>query len=135
MLIMERDIMDMWKKLVVGVESLADGDSENVSMALEMNVDPAPMILVVSTIPITITELFKGGEKCQASVGKAIVSMEKSNPSVGKTDDSVGKVVVIPLKHSLPLLDEEICGPSLMAKETQMQNTQDPAVTTSGANS
>ena len=28
MLNMERDIMDMWKKLAVGVDSLHDGDSE-----------------------------------------------------------------------------------------------------------
>ena len=28
MLIMERDIMDMWKKIALGVDSLADGDSE-----------------------------------------------------------------------------------------------------------
>ena len=33
MLIMERDIMDMWKKLVVGVDSLGDRGSKNVSMA------------------------------------------------------------------------------------------------------
>ena len=61
MLIMERDIMDMRKKLALGVDSLADGDSENVSMALEMNVDLDPMILVVSIVPVTISELFKGG--------------------------------------------------------------------------
>ena len=33
MLIMERDMMDMWKKLAVGVDSLGDGGSKNVSMA------------------------------------------------------------------------------------------------------
>ena len=33
MFIMERDMMDMWKKLVVGVDSLGDGGRENVSMA------------------------------------------------------------------------------------------------------
>ena len=36
MITMERDIMDMWKKLVVGVDSFHDAESENVSMALEM---------------------------------------------------------------------------------------------------
>ena len=44
--------------------------------------------------------------------------MEKANPSVGKTDASVGKAVVLPLKCSLPFSDEEVCGPSLMAEET-----------------
>ena len=119
MLIMERDIMDMWKKLVVGVDSLADGDSENVSMALEMNVDPAPTILAVSTVPLTISELFKGGEECDASAGKADSSVEKANPSVGKMDASVGNAIVLPLKHSLPFSDEQVCGHSLMAEETQ----------------
>ena len=52
-------------------------------------------------------------------MGKAIVSVEKSNPSVGKTDDSVGKADVLPLKRSLPLSNEELCEPSLMAEETQ----------------
>ena len=33
MLIMERDMMDMWQKLAVVVDSLGDGGSENVSMA------------------------------------------------------------------------------------------------------
>ena len=36
MLIMEKDMMDTWKKLAVGGDSLGDGGSENVSMALEM---------------------------------------------------------------------------------------------------
>ena len=127
--------METWKKLAVGVESLADGDRKNVSMALEMNVDTAPTIVAVSIVPVTISDLFKGVQKCQASVGKAIVSVEKANASVGKTNDSVGKVVVLPLKCILPLSDKEMCGPSLMAKQTKLQNTQDPAVTTSGANS
>ena len=34
MLIMERYMMDMWKKSTVGVDSLRDEDRENVSMAL-----------------------------------------------------------------------------------------------------
>ena len=128
MLIMERDMMDMWKKLDVGVDSLGDGGSENVSMAPEMNVGPTPMIL-----PVTISEVFKGGEECDASVGKADASMEKVNPSMGKTNASLGKVTILPLKHSLPSLDEEMCGPSFMGEETQ--NTQDPDFTMSGANS
>ena len=45
----------------MGIESLGDGGSENVSMALEMNVDPAPTILIVYTVHVTISELFKGG--------------------------------------------------------------------------
>ena len=135
MLIMERDMMDMWKKLVVGVDSLGDGGSKNVSMAPKMNVDPAPMILTISIVPVTISELFKGGQECDASVGKAIASVEKENPFVGKMDDSVEKVSLLPLKHSLPLLDEELCGTSLMAEEMKKQNMQDPAVTTSGVNS
>ena len=61
MLIMERDMMDMWKKLAMGVDSLGDGGSKNVYMAPEMNVDPAPTILIVSIVPVTISELFKGG--------------------------------------------------------------------------
>ena len=68
-------------------------------------------------------------------MGKAIASVEKVNPFVGKMDDSVEKVSLLPLKRSLPLSDDELCGPSLMAEETQTQNTQDPNVTTSGANS
>ena len=135
MLIMERDMMDMWKKLAVGVDSLGDGDSKNVSIALEMNFDPVPTILVVSTVPVTISDIFKGGQECHASVGKAIASMEKANPFVGKIDDTVEKVVILHLKHSLPLSDEELCGPSLMAEETNTHNTQDLIVTTSGANS
>ena len=105
-----------------------------------MNVNPTPTILNVSTIPITISDLFKGGEECDASVGKAEASVEKAdasvekaNPSVGKMDASLGKETIFPLKHSLPFLDEQVCGPSLMAEETQ--NMQDPIVITSGANS
>ena len=118
MLIMEKDMMDMWKKLAVGGDSLGDGGSENVSMAPEMNVDPTPMILVVSIVPVTISDLFKGGEECDACVGKANSSVEKENPSVGKTDASLGKAVVLPLKRSLPFSDEQVCGHSLMAEET-----------------
>ena len=70
MVIMERDIMGMWKKLALGVDSLGDGGSGNVSMAPEMNVDLAPMIPDVSTMPVTISELFKGGQECDAYVGK-----------------------------------------------------------------
>ena len=40
---------------------------------------------------------------------------------MAKTDASIGKVDVLPLKYSLPFSDEEVCGPSLMAEE--MQNT------------
>ena len=117
MLIMERDIMDMWKKLAVGIDTLGDGGNKNVSMAPEMNVDPAPTILTVSTVLVTISELFKGGEECDASAGKADSSIEKANPSMGKTYASLGKAVVLPLKPSLPFSNEELCGPSLMAEE------------------
>ena len=98
-----------------------------------MNVDPAPTILDVSTILVTTSDIFKGGEECDAAVGKADASVEKVNPSMGKTNASLGKLVVLPLKFSLPFSDEEVCGPSLMAEETH--NTQDPTVTMSGANS
>ena len=102
-------------------------------MSLEMNVDPAPTILAVSTMSVTISELFKGVQEWDASMGKSDASVEKVNPSVGKTDASVGKVVVLPLKRSLPFSDKEVRGPSLIAEETQ--NMQDPAIATSGANS
>ena len=55
MVIMDRDMMATWKKLAVGVESLVDGSSSNVSIALEMNVDPIPMIPAVSIVPVTIS--------------------------------------------------------------------------------
>ena len=84
-----------------------------------MNVDPDPMILVVYAVLVTISDLFKGVQECDAFVGKANASVEKENPSVGKTNASVGKVVVLPLKRSLPFLDEEVCGPSLTVEETQ----------------
>ena len=54
MVIIERDIMGMWKKLVVGVDSLGDVGSGNLSMALEMNIDHAPTIHVVSIVRVTI---------------------------------------------------------------------------------
>ena len=54
-------MIDMWKKLVVRVDSLGDVGSGNVSMDPEMNVDPTPTIPAVSTMPVTISELFKGG--------------------------------------------------------------------------
>ena len=127
MVIMERDIMGMWKKLALGVDSLGDGGSGNVSMAPEMNVDAAPTIPAVSTVLVTIRELFKGGLESDASVGKANASMGKANPSVGKPDASVGKAA------GLPYLDEEVFGPCPMVEETQ--DTWDPAVTTSAANS
>ena len=98
-----------------------------------MNVDPDPMILVVYAVLVTISDLFKGVQECDAFVGKVNTCVEKANPAVGKMNASVGKAVVLPLKRNLPFSDEEVCGPSLMAEE--MQNTQDPVVTTSGANS
>ena len=84
-------------------------------------------------MPVTISELFKGGQECDASVGKSDAFVEKANHSMGKIDAFVGKVVVPPLKRSLPFSDEKVCGPSLMAEETQ--NMSDLTVTTSGANS
>ena len=95
-------MMDMWKKLAMGVDSLGDGGSENVSMDPKRNADPAPMILIVSTFSVIISELFKGVQECGASVGKVDAYVEKENPSVGKTDASVGKGVVLPLKCSIP---------------------------------
>ena len=47
MVIMDRDMMAMWKKLAVGVDSLGDVGSSNVFMAPEMNVDPALTIPAV----------------------------------------------------------------------------------------
>ena len=127
MVIMDRDLMAMWKKLAVGVESLGDGGSNNVSMAPEMNVDPSPTIPSVSTIPVTISQLSKQALESDASVGKAHAFVGKVNPSVGKPDASIGKDV------GLPSSDEEGFGPCPMVEE--MQETQDPTVTTSGANS
>ena len=66
-----------------------------------MNVDPAPTIVVVSIVPITISELFKGGQECDASVGKEDAYVEKMNPYVGKMNALVGKADVLTLKRSL----------------------------------
>ena len=93
MVMMERDIMGMWKKLSLGVDSLGDRGSGNVSMAPEMNVDLTPTIPVVYTVLVTISELFKGGLESNTSAGKPHASVGKANPSMGKLDASVGKVV------------------------------------------
>ena len=73
----------------------------------------------------TISHLSKRAREYDASVGKADASVEKP-------DVYVGKVFVLALKPSLPYLDKKLFGPSPIIEETQ--DTQDPAVTISGAN-
>ena len=81
-----------------------------------MNFDLTPTICIVSIVPVTISDLFKGGKECDASMGKADASVEKVNRSVGKTNAFVGKVIVLLLKHSVPFLDEELFGPCPMVE-------------------
>ena len=55
MVIMERDMMEMWRKLAMGVDSLGDVGRGNISMAPEMNVEPTPAIPFVSIVHVTIS--------------------------------------------------------------------------------
>ena len=55
MVITHRNVMAIWKKLAMGVDSLGDGGSGNASMDPEMNVDPNPTIPTVSTMPVRIS--------------------------------------------------------------------------------
>ena len=49
-------------------------------------------------------------------MGKVDASVGKADPSVGKIDAFVEKSTVLPLKHSLPSLDEELFGPCPMVE-------------------
>ena len=58
--------------------------------------------------------------------------MGKADASVEKANAYVGKAVIVALKPSLLSSDEEVFRPCPIVEE--MQDTQDPAVTISGAN-
>ena len=58
--------------------------------------------------------------------------MGKVDTSIEKLDFSVGKVSVVALKPSLLSSDEELFGPCHIVEE--MQDTQDPYFTITGAN-
>ena len=74
MVITQRNVMAIWKKLAEGFDSLDDGGSGSVSMApsASMNVDPT--MLAASTllvqIPRMISELSKQARESDAFVGK-----------------------------------------------------------------
>ena len=81
MVIMQRNVMVIWKKLAQGFDSLGDGGSANVSMApySSMNVDPT--MPAASTVPVRIPRMISQLSK-QACEYDAFV---------GKVDASVGK--------------------------------------------
>ena len=92
-----------------------------------MNVDPTvPCASTVHVgIPRTISHVSKRGRESDAS-------LEKVDTSVEKLDFSMGKVSVVSLKPGLLSSDEEFFGHCHIVEE--IQDTQDPAVTISGAN-
>ena len=58
MVITQRNVMAIWKKLAHGFDSLGDGCSGSVSMApfASMNVDPT--VPAASTLPVRILRVF-----------------------------------------------------------------------------
>ena len=129
MVITQRNVMAIWKKLAQGFDSLGDGGSSSVSLApyASMNVDPTmPAASTVHVyIPTTISQLYKQARESDASVGKVDASVEKVNASVGKA-------AVLALKPSIPSSYEEFFGPCRIVEE--IQDTHDPAITISGVN-
>ena len=131
MVITHRNVIAIWQKIALGVDSLGDGGSSSVSMAPSgsINVDTTPTIPAASRVPIlipsTISPLSKRVWESDAFVEKEYASVRKWVASVGKTD-------VLLLNHSLRSSDEELFGPCPIIKGTH--DTQDPTVTTSGAN-
>ena len=85
-----------------------------------MNVDPT--IPAASIVPILIL----------TTISHLSKRAHESDASVEKVDAFVGKEIVLKLNPSLQSSDEKFFGPCPIIEE--MKDTQDPAVTISGAN-
>ena len=126
MVITQRNVMVIWKKLAQGFNSLGDGGSGSVSMDSSASMNLDPIIPCASTVPVgiprMISHISKRGHEFDAYVGKADTSVEK-------LDFSVGKASVVALKPTLLSSNEEFFGTFCIVEE--MHDTQDPTITIS----
>ena len=88
MVITQRNVMVIWKRLAEGFDPLGDGGSGSVSMDPSASINVDGTLSFASTMPIgiprTISQVSKRGRESDASVGKADTSVEKVDFLWGK---------------------------------------------------